>query len=450
MTGMPSVPGYRRHGLYYPYFHVRNDRWLKVAALYWPKMVRIVPDGYQTRDSDAVRALSGDFIVRQPPGHSVEAIAPRFADVVTYYADELRVRFHVARPPGRIMLGSSGWVGPGQESEFVAAEDVPPWPRESDWDYSLQWWLTGVHVSEITAEVRAALVDAQLALPGHLSYQMPPTPNSVDGSTINDLHMWRRPSSREMDDWLLMHPQLVAVYSSVLAEDFATANRLQPTTDQDNAYVVTNNWTTDRIAAALLGNPVQSRSLTPDAMPEALGLLALDLVVPANLDRIPIDRIIDIRERYSAEFFAFGQAVDQAAASLAQLSCIRDQAMLNDYLEQVVTVQFAQPVEDLRKKIKRFTGDAMTVSINVKTQLPTGIALAGGAWLAGQPILAGTSAVAIALMVIGHGIRQQRADALQSAPAASFLLHTGARLQPRSLLNRTVQQLARIGGTSKD
>ena len=109
-----------------------EDRWLKVAALYWPKMVRIVPDGYQTRDSYAVRALSGDFIVRQPPGHSVEAIAPRFADVVTYYADELRVRFHVARPPGGIMLGSSGWVGPGR-NPVRGRRRCLPWPRESDW-----------------------------------------------------------------------------------------------------------------------------------------------------------------------------------------------------------------------------------------------------------------------------------------------------------------------------
>lgn len=31
---------FRRHGLYDPYFHVRDDRWLKVAALYWPKLFK--------------------------------------------------------------------------------------------------------------------------------------------------------------------------------------------------------------------------------------------------------------------------------------------------------------------------------------------------------------------------------------------------------------------------
>jgi hypothetical protein len=46
-------------GLYFPYFHFPNDDWVKVSALYWDKLYRIVPYGYQTkRDSDLVKALS--------------------------------------------------------------------------------------------------------------------------------------------------------------------------------------------------------------------------------------------------------------------------------------------------------------------------------------------------------------------------------------------------------
>jgi hypothetical protein len=36
-----------RFGLYYPYINFRSDSWLKVAALYWPKMARIVPVDYK-------------------------------------------------------------------------------------------------------------------------------------------------------------------------------------------------------------------------------------------------------------------------------------------------------------------------------------------------------------------------------------------------------------------
>ena len=429
-----------------------------MAALYWPKIVRIVPEQYQTRDSYTIDALAGDFIVRQPPGQSVKAVEPRFAELISNHADELRARFHVESPPGRVVMGGGATKGPGPEWALTTAElteaERPPRDPQYEWDYRYGRWLTGVHVTEVTPKLRDMLVKAGLALPGYRGSKvadMPPIPNSIDSRSI---YPGRRHSfwakqipERDFRDWLLMHPALVGVYTSVLAEDFALANMLQPTTDQDSAYAVTNNWTADRIAAALLENSVQPASLAPGELSETLGFLALELVVPADLDRVSVSQIIDIRERYSAEFFAFGQAVDQAAAKLAELPAIRDQSMLEDYLHQAIKVEFAQPLAQLRKTMRQLTGDAATMSINVKTQLPASATLAGGVWLSGHPLLAGTSAIAIGLMAIHRGIRQKREDALNSTPATSYLLHTQTQLQPKNLLDRTFRQLARIVGT---
>ena len=96
-----------------------------------------------------------------------------------------------------------------------------------------------------------------------------------------------------------MHPQLVSVYTSVLAEDFALANSLQPTTDQDGAYAVTNDWTADCIAAALLDTPGGRSSLTPDELPETLGFLALELVVPPDLDSVSVTQIMGLHAKVS-------------------------------------------------------------------------------------------------------------------------------------------------------
>jgi hypothetical protein len=84
----------------------------------------------------------------------------------------------------------------------------------------------------------------------------------------------------EADQWLVMDERLASVYSSVLAENFAIANQLQPTTDQIGAYVVANNWTSERIAAALLDEPDPCAATTSGEMAETLGFLALNLVVP--------------------------------------------------------------------------------------------------------------------------------------------------------------------------
>ncbi|MGW0089603.1 DUF6236 family protein [Streptomyces sp. NPDC003328] len=432
---------YRRHGLYYPFFHVRDERWLKVAALYWPKIVRLVPEGYETllpnsadttQQAVAARALDGTFLVRQSPGASVAAVAPLMLDVIDTYGRELRASL--------VPDETRGWgLRPRRRGLNGGAPSNRP--------------TTAVHVGQLAPTVRDALGDAGLAI-------------WADGmSNGRNLERWRRwvgaasnpdnawdnyalsPVRHWAPEWVVMPERLVAVYTSVLAEDFAAVNRLQPTTDQDNAYAVANNWTSDRIAAALLGRSVHAPSPTDGDLSETLGFLALDLVIPANLDAVPFEKIIEIRERYGAEFLAFGQKVDQVAAGLSGFSDIRDRAVLDQYLRDVVTVQFAQPLEDLRRKMKRLTGDAAVTSISVRTELPTA-AVVGGAWVSGHPLIASVSGAALALTAVRRSTREHRDNTLKAAGGTSFLLHTSTHLRPRTLLDHTLHQLARIAGTN--
>ncbi len=48
-------------GLYYPHITFPSDAWVKLAAFYWDKLGRIVPPGYQHRDSDTVQRLQGEL-----------------------------------------------------------------------------------------------------------------------------------------------------------------------------------------------------------------------------------------------------------------------------------------------------------------------------------------------------------------------------------------------------
>lgn len=44
--GEPGRTAVQRIGLYYPYIHFRDEKWMKIAALYWPRMARVVPHGF--------------------------------------------------------------------------------------------------------------------------------------------------------------------------------------------------------------------------------------------------------------------------------------------------------------------------------------------------------------------------------------------------------------------
>jgi hypothetical protein len=56
MTLMPDFIG-----LYYPHFTFPSDAWMKLAALYWDKLGRILPPVYKPHDSDTVQRLQGEL-----------------------------------------------------------------------------------------------------------------------------------------------------------------------------------------------------------------------------------------------------------------------------------------------------------------------------------------------------------------------------------------------------
>jgi hypothetical protein len=44
-------------GLYFPFVHVRDNDWLREAALYWPSVRPLVPSGYDKHDSPTAQAF---------------------------------------------------------------------------------------------------------------------------------------------------------------------------------------------------------------------------------------------------------------------------------------------------------------------------------------------------------------------------------------------------------
>ena len=79
-------------GLYYPYIHFRDDNWLKLSALYWPAMARMVPNGYPTEDSHTVRVLREElaFVIDVQPGPAADSTADLFIRLLERHGPELR------------------------------------------------------------------------------------------------------------------------------------------------------------------------------------------------------------------------------------------------------------------------------------------------------------------------------------------------------------------------
>lgn len=85
-------------GLYYPYIEFRDEGWLKLAALYWDRLYRMVPDKLIPSDSAEVRKLvAAEFIDNAHPGRVAHRIEGPFCDLLRVHGGRLRRSFQVRK-----------------------------------------------------------------------------------------------------------------------------------------------------------------------------------------------------------------------------------------------------------------------------------------------------------------------------------------------------------------
>lgn len=390
-------------GLYYPFIHFRDEGWLKTAALYWPSMARIVPSGYNTRDSRTVRTLIDelDFVIDLPPQHATQDVDLLFIDFLRYHRDDVQQAL----------------------ARFDTGEMVP---RGADDDFR---GVAYIHNDKVSPMLRSALHDvgagASAARPKH------------DGP--------------DRGSWVAMDARLAAVYMAVLASTLAQRNGLCPTTDQVAMHPVTGGWSIERIASAVFGSPLSRPVMRPHAIQDAestVAFLALDLVVPENIAKVPASRIVDIRRRCNSELLAFQEAVASVASSLASV-VVDDAAIRESYLHDVVRDHFETPKAELERALRGLKLTSARALLSTKLELP---ALAGTAAAATttavHPLVAATAGAAVGLVNVAADMRAKRRETRRTNAAVSYLLSIEDGLGPDTIVQRVtsaVRRVARIG-----
>ena len=396
-------------GLYYPYVHFRDERWLKLAALYWPRMARIVTPGYPTHDSELVRRLNDElgFVVDVSPVTARSAVAAPFTDFIGSLGPNELARWSVTSE------------GPYEPDDLTPVSQVPvaapetrsPTARQAghhvSWSPAGQGRLSAVHESEVSDALRAHLIAADLARP-----------------------------VREV--WLGMHPELAWLYKCRLTEEVASRNRLAPTTDQLPAYAAL-------AGAAMPATASASTTSSPAAnagVETAFGLLAVTAVIPADLDLVPAEKIIEARRRFGQQFDRWRQNVDDVGAALAeQLRAVESPEILAAYLDDAVRQYSTAPVEDLRRGLTEAGIDMADQAINSRFALPAGLAAIG---LASQPHIAAALGIAAGAVAIRRA-GSSKARAASLAPAA-YLLSVRETLTPQTWITRVIRAMRRIAG----
>ena len=385
--------------LYHPRIHFPSDAWVKTAALYWTKIARIVPGEFEPQDSRAVNELSDEigFVVNVTPDPQRHITHPVF--------DELCVFIEHNREAMLSRYGISQKYHPAKW-RLRDARDTSPY-------------------------VRAIKV--------------------AEGARGIDLYYVTLRSNGL--DYILMHSTLNLVCMSILAEDIARRDRLQPITDDGDAYSMTTGWTETRMYSVLLPDlpnraEQQEREAADRAhlFPVPVGLIAVQAVIPKDIDRIPVRKIIELREQYATYFSSFRDATDAVAAEItAQLTDVEDANVARAYIEQEVQERLLAPSRQLRRELRQMKVDTTTATLTSKYEIPALAGLVSAGMLAHQPLIAGGSAVAIALLGHLRGIRPQLQEKLAESPV-SYLMLVEDSLAVRTGLEQTVRQIRKITG----
>jgi hypothetical protein len=296
----------QRPALYFPFIHVRDDDWLKTAALYWPSVRRLVPRGYPKHDSPAAQTFFDAAILR-------DEVPDRLIDATGQARELLRIL---------------------RQNADLLIRDYSIGRAYEDWDGRV--WSTH----------RGHEREPQL---GWIHVTKFP-PHVVDYLSSKGLARHGRAEPR--DPWIGLHPVLAGAYMTVLARRLSEQVHFEPLTDQVDLRLATPSNDVQAAMNLLLGRRHARQEANEDdaaAGVTAYVMLAMQYARPKNLDTIPADKIVQCRELLGEELQTFRNYVDSQRAELAELASIPIQSRrLESFAEHVQhTVQ--EPLQQLER-----------------------------------------------------------------------------------------------------
>lgn len=387
-------------GLYYPYFHVRDDSWLKAAALYLPQVARVRPPGYPVHDSPVAAALRAelDFLRDVDPGPWAGDVAEEFLGLVQGREPELLERYRVPPVP---------YAGFGREVDN-------PWFQDETrfaWMHTSQLAPSVYHLHPLIEYLR----DIGLAL----NPRFDPLTGTRD------------------DHWVGMHPHLVAVYACALANRIADANALTPVTHDPGLFALPGGWSVDQLGAALL--EAGGRPAAGEPASTLYASAAVQAVVPADLEHVTVEQIVRARRTLAAEFEAFRAHVAALGEDFARLDGVEDRGILRSRLDAMVDRDLTRPAAELERGLRSLGMQPVRAVLGMKSvELPVVAALAAEA-ASVSPLAGAGGAVAVQLVAATRTARREAAERRTSA--AGYLLGLRRELDPVGALTRVRRAL---------
>lgn len=395
----------QRAALYFPYIHIRDDNWLKAAALYWPSVRRIVPQGYPKHDSRTAETFADEGVLRDvDPSWRMDKFAFDLASAVHRNIDEVANQYGLSQARGA-------------DNHAEGRHVWEPWQETT-----LAW----IHFQKIPPHVVDLLVARQVAVRGR-------TPN-------HEGHLVLHGEPTRPEDWIGMHPALASAYMTALAGEISDQSSFEPLTDQTDLRIATPHHDVRAALSLLLGQQAnRDRATSADGI-ETYVMLALQQVMPENLDQITAEQIINCRTKLADELTNFRTHVDNMRQDLVELTQIPNELRRVEAFTEHVAQTVEQPLRKLERGMKQLkvpTIRELVVASILGPPTANSLTDAGAAPIAGLAVGAA--------VVVGNAWWSSNAKKteLKQESAVGYLLDVRNQLNPKTAFERARELVTR-------
>jgi hypothetical protein len=394
--------------LYYPYTHPRDETWLKAAALYLPTLTRIAPPSGGDDDSRTMRVLRdklgffndlGTADLEREHWHGASA---EFLNLVRTRGDELAARYPVPQASGDL----------GEQYPNSAGTQVRA-------DYFVHMGKTGrVLAHELEA--------AGLARRHERHYR---------GGT---------------EEWLAMDTRLAEVLLTALASRVAEGKGLGLVTDEVDAHARLGLNRAGEPGSALLDEPDSgARDDDPeprsgDVLVSRYAVAALETVLPAGLDQVRVEQIVQARRALDAEFGAFRVHLASAAAALEAAAAIADESERRDaVLAELDVAGLSRDIAELERGLRTLSLSPVKTVFSTQSFGPPAIITAGAVAAGATPAM--LLGAGVGMVVVGS-VRAARREArtMRTDGPQGYLLGLREELNPQGVLDRVRHAARRL------
>lgn len=455
-------------GLYYLFIEFQDEAWVKLAALYWDKLGRIVLPEYKLRDSDTVQKLIGelDFIKNfKPSDNELNSVSSRYLALLTQHHKELTKYYRVPSAkkkekaerlaqlskltyqeiPSKIDSGEVSfddfcmWLSTKSFEEMKLITASEPFVRANKLFVraSSQLWMSVPRLADLMEAPPDQRASAQLAYIFHSGRMTTELKKALVDTGLAE-------PQKFASSLIGIHPTLAFIYMETLAEEMAASRQFHLVTEGMLDHLAVSGCSMERIAQALLKDDgikeeifIPDSKLTEHEVEVQMASVALRSVIPRDIRNVPIEKIITFRKQYNDELAAFQAYLHEFVTNLKELRDIHDSEALQAHLEVEYEKKIKSQLDELKKCLESLGMDVVTGAMNIRVALPP-IVVSGSVYLSQahlgsiNPILVGAGALAFSVLPVIQEKGKEARDKMHLSPAA-YLLRVEEGLEPTKL-----------------